>query len=81
RLKSGDLAHLNSLFANLYAFRRNPGLGSFWVLQAGVMGGSGSVGTVSLNSFYRGTNDTSSPYDLIINFTVQMAAIASIPCD
>ena len=32
------------------------------------MGGNGSVGTVSLNSFYRGTNDTSSPYDLIINF-------------
>jgi hypothetical protein len=45
------------------------------------MGGSESVGTVSLNSFYRGTKDTSSPYDLIINFTVQMAAITSIPCD
>jgi hypothetical protein len=45
------------------------------------MGESGSVGTVSLNSFYRGTNDTASTYDLIINFTVQMAAITSIPCD
>ncbi|MBT3428296.1 MAG: Ig-like domain-containing protein, partial [Gammaproteobacteria bacterium] len=69
-LETSARANKLARWRQLYLLIILVGVSSLWALQAQAMGmgGGSDVGTVSVNSFYRDTGDTSSPYDLILNF-------------